>query len=108
MHILHQCKSYIHSHLNDENLSGEQVSHSLNISRRQLARAFELEGISVNRYIWNLRLDKCREDLLSGRANNLSVSDIAFKWGFNHSAHFSRLYKTRFNETATQTRQLKQ
>ncbi len=108
MHILHQCKSYIHNHLNDENLSGEQVSHSLNISRRQLARAFELEGISVNRYIWNLRLDKCREDLLSGRANNLSVSDITFKWGFNHSAHFSRLYKTRFNETATQTRQLKQ
>ena len=106
MHILHQSKNYIRNHLHDETLCGEQVSHHLNISRRQLARAFELEAISVNRYIWNLRLDKCREDLLASQAK--SVSDIAFKWGFNHTAHFSRLYKNRFNETATQTRQLKQ
>lgn len=108
MHTLHISKAYIHQHICDETLSGDMLSQALQISRRQLARAFEIEGISVNRYIWNLRLDQCREDLLSGRGKNLSVSDIAFKWGFNHSAHFSRLYKTRFNETATQTRQLKQ
>ncbi|WP_221801578.1 helix-turn-helix domain-containing protein [Oceanobacter mangrovi] len=33
-----------------------------------------------------------------------TISQVAFRWGFNHSAHFSRSYKNRFGETPTATR----
>jgi AraC-like DNA-binding protein len=34
----------------------------------------------------------------------LTISEIAFRWGFSNSAHFSHSYRTRFGETPTQAR----
>ena len=34
-----------------------------------------------------------------------SVSDIAFSWGFNDAAHFSRAFKERFRVTPKEFRQ---
>lgn len=100
--LLHRCLEYIEQHLDLDELDVEHLSRAMHTSSRQLARAFELEGISVSRYIWNRRLERCREDILT--SPEISISHIAFRWGFNHSAHFSRSYKQRFGETPSQTR----
>ncbi|MCB6185403.1 helix-turn-helix domain-containing protein [Leeia sp. TBRC 13508] len=105
-YLLQEAKRYVASHLHDEGLSADSVSKALKVSSRQLARAFELDGCSLNRYIWLQRLEKCHLDLRNPLLAHLSISEIAFKWGFNNQAHFSRSYRDRFTQTPTETRKL--
>ena len=100
--LLHRATHYIETHLSDDSLSTEQLCEALNTSPRQLARAFELKGTPPNRYIWNARLERCKQEIIANPS--ASISDIAFRFGFNHSAHFSRSYKKRFGESPSQTR----
>jgi len=102
--LLARSKNYIDRNLQFESLNAEHISQHLNVSLRQLARAFELEGCSVSRYIWNRRLDQCHLEISNNLLINTSISEIAFRWGFNHSAHFSRSYKNRFGESPSETR----
>lgn len=104
LHTLLRAKAYIEEHLSDDDLDSDGVSRTMRLSPRQLSRVFELEGMPVTRYIWSRRLERCRAELRDPALRHLSVSEIAFRWGFNHSAHFSRSYRARFNETPTQTR----
>jgi AraC-like DNA-binding protein len=48
------------------------------------------------RYVWNRRLDRCRDDLKKPCASAQRVADIAFRWGFSDLSHFSRAFKARF------------
>jgi len=36
--------------------------------------------------------------------NNRSVSEVAYSWGFNDPAHFSRTFRSRFGISPTQCR----
>jgi AraC-like DNA-binding protein len=104
-HALWQrCQHYIQRHLAEDTLNAEQLASCLFISERQLSRLFAQQGTSVQRYIWQQRLVRCREDITNPNMNNWSISDIAFHWGFNHSAHFSRRYREKFGESPTETR----
>ncbi|KJV29567.1 AraC family transcriptional regulator [Aquitalea magnusonii] len=102
---LWRAKAYIEQHLAEDELDGEHISRALRLSARQLARIFAQEGLSVSRYLWGRRLERCRIDLQDPALRHLSVSELGFRWGFNHSAHFCRSYKQRFGETPSQTRQ---
>jgi AraC-like DNA-binding protein len=102
--LLQKSKTFIEQNLQQEQLSADLISQHLHTSSRQLARAFALEGNTVSRYIWNQRLEHCRHEIV-GNSGKASISEIAFRWGFNHSAHFSRSYKLRFGETPSETRQ---
>ena len=94
--LLDRIKSYILNNLRDPQLTIEQIAASLNCSKRYLHKVFEAEGVSISDYIWYLRLDHCRQDLLNPACQGRSITDIAFSWGFNSSAHFSTVFKNRF------------
>jgi AraC-like DNA-binding protein len=61
---------------------------------------FQGENNTVNRYIWDLRLEKCRADLANPLHRHRTITEIAFAWGFNNSTHFSRIFKERFGLSA--------
>jgi len=103
---LWRAKNYIVQHLADDEINCESISRAVGLSTRQLSRLFELDGTSVNRHIWTLRLERCRIDLKNQALRHLAVSDVAFRWGFNHVAHFSRSYRNRFGETPSMTRKI--
>lgn len=100
--LYHECKAYIDKNLTDIELSIDNLCFELNTSPRQLARAFKQSEQTVSRYIWNSRLEKSREDIL--KLINISITEIAFKWGFNHSTHFSSAYKKYYGESPSDTR----
>lgn len=84
---------HILNHLNDYRLSPEFVAEEMNISKRKLYRLFEAEGVSVARHILELRLEHSKVDLANQSSDSLSVTDIAFKWGFSDISQFSRAFK---------------
>ncbi|RDV00922.1 helix-turn-helix domain-containing protein [Trinickia dinghuensis] len=104
IHTLQRAKAFIDEHLSDEALDCDSISRAMKLSPRQLARVFEIEGVPITRFIWARRLERCRADLRNPSLKHLSVSEIAFRWGFNNSAHFSRSYRARYGVTPTQAR----
>ena len=98
--MLLEAKSFIQRHLTNPNLSVFMIANAINISKSYLYLLFQGEGITVNRYIWDLRLEKCRADLANPLHSHRTITEIAFAWGFNNSTHFSRLFKERYGLSA--------
>lgn len=89
-------RQHVQSHLSEPDLTIDRIALDLRCSKRYLHRIFEDEPCSLDRYIWQARLERCRAVLAAPQAAARSVSEIAFAWGFNSSAHFCRLFKSRW------------
>jgi AraC-like DNA-binding protein len=87
-------RTFILERLHEPELSPARIAAAHAISVRQLHRLFESTGATVERWIWQQRLQRCHHELITQRDCN--VSQIAFRWGFNDAAHFSRAFKARF------------
>lgn len=91
-----QIKSYIRQNLRDPDLCIEGIAAALHCTKRYLHMAFASEGTTIAKYIWMARLEQCRHDLEAARASDITITDVAFSWGFNSSSHFSRVFKEKF------------
>ena len=89
-------KQYVQTHLSESDLTIDRIALDMRCSKRYLHRVFEDDDWSLDRYIWLARLERCRAALSQSGAHRKSISEIAFAWGFNSSAHFCRLFKTHF------------
>ncbi|MBL8665862.1 MAG: helix-turn-helix transcriptional regulator [Rhodospirillales bacterium] len=90
----------IEARLRDPALCPDDVAHSNGISTRHLHRLFQQAGTSFGTFVRDQRLARCRADLADPRCVGLSVTAIAFRWGFSDSAHFSRSFKAAYGVTA--------
>ena len=96
--------AYIGEHLRGEILLAD-IAAAACCSPRTLARAFKLAGVAPPmQYVYKLRLQKVRVELLSPASRAANVADIAFAWGYRHLGEFNRQYRAAFGETPTQTR----
>ncbi|HTO61347.1 MAG TPA: helix-turn-helix domain-containing protein [Bradyrhizobium sp.] len=95
-------KQYIRAHLNDPDLSIDRIARAMGCSKRYLHQVFAAENTTIERHIWRIRIERCCEEL-TGKADK-SISEIAFEWGFNSSAHFSRLFKAQVGVAPTSFR----
>jgi len=97
--LRYRIESYIRDQIRDPELSIEKIASALRCSKRYLHMAFAACDRSIADHIWMTRLDGCRGDL--ARRTELTISEIAFAWGFSSSAHFSRVFRKRFGVTPT-------
>ena len=85
-----------------EQMSVEALAGACALSRSQLHRKVKfLTGLSTNALLTKIRLDLARKEILE---TTLSISEIAYKYGYNDPAHFSRLFKKQFDTTPSETR----
>jgi AraC-like DNA-binding protein len=87
---------YIDAHLTETTLSPSEIASALDLSVRHVHRLFSRQGSTVADCIRAQRLRHCRSDLADPRLGDKSITEIAFFWGFNDSAHFSRAFKQQF------------
>ncbi|MGD9922536.1 MAG: helix-turn-helix domain-containing protein, partial [Pseudorhodoplanes sp.] len=59
---------------------------------------------SLNVWIWNQRLDGAKRDICDPALAGRTITEIAFGWGFNDAAHFSRIFRGRFGCSARELR----
>lgn len=93
---LNRIREVIHAQLADPELDCAQIAGSVGLSVRQVHAVFSGTGTTVMRHIWQKRLEKIAEELKNKSLANKPVSAIAFEWGFNEAAHFSRQFKAHF------------
>lgn len=85
---------FIREHLRDPELSIDQISAALGCSKRYLHMLFSDRGMTVSDYIWQARLQHCRQELETQAGK--TITDVAFSWGFSSSSHFSRVFRKYF------------
>lgn len=93
--ILENVEKVIDDYFNNENTSGlptvQHVADSLNISPMYLSSLLKsLTGLTTQQHIHEKLIEKAKEKLST---TELSVSEIAFQLGFEHSQSFSKLFK---------------
>ena len=89
-------KAYIERNLRDPALSIDRIAEDFRCGKRNLHKAFSNDGTTISESIWRLRLERCRSDLASPACAWKSITEIAFSWGFNSPAHFSKAFKEAF------------
>ena len=99
-----QIKAYVLRHLRDPQLSVNDIAAHLRLSPSTIYRAFAGEPTSLNSWIWNRRLDGAKREICDPTLSGRTITKIAFGWGFNDAAHFSRIFRARFGCSARELR----
>ena len=102
--LFNQILTYIQEHLAQLDMTTQVVADAHFISLRTLQDLFQEKGTTVSAWIRDQRLEKCHEELLDPLNANRSVALIASRWGCQNPAHFSRVYRDKYQETPSQTR----
>jgi AraC-like DNA-binding protein len=90
----------VESRLSDPGLCPARIAAEHGISTRQLHRLFKQTGTPFGAFVRRRRLERCRDDLADPQLRPLPMTEIAFRWGFSDSAHFSRCFRAAFGCTA--------
>jgi AraC-like DNA-binding protein len=99
-----QIKACVMQRLRDPRLSINDIAAHLRLSPSTIYRAFASEPVSLNTWIWNQRLDGAKRDICDPALAGRTITEIAFSWGFNDAAHFSRIFRARFGCSARELR----
>ena len=98
--LLHRICQTIERRLHQSDLSPGRIAQLEGISERYLQKVLENTAErTFSAYLRERRLQHCHADLASPTEARFSVSEIAFRRGFNDAAHFSRTFRERFGIT---------
>lgn len=107
--ILDQLEKVLTDYFNSNDLATkglptvQYIAKILNISTGYLSSLLKsLTGQSTQQHIHNKLIEKAKEKLST---TNLSISEIAYDLGFEHSQSFSKLFKNKTHQTPNEYRQ---
>ena len=107
--ILTRLEKILEEHFNNDNLIKEglptvqNIAKSINISPNYLSSLLKvLTGQSTQQHIHDKLIEKAKEKL---SMTNLSITEIAYELGFEHSQSFSKMFKTKTNLSPMKYRQ---
>jgi DNA-binding response OmpR family regulator len=90
----------VQERLDDPDLNVQVLSKAMDVSRVQLHKKMKaLLKESPSGFIRNLRLRKAAHLLLAG---NLTVSEVAYRTGFNSPSHFSTSFKKEYGQSPSE------
>jgi AraC-like DNA-binding protein len=99
---------YIEDRLRDPRLSPASVAEGLRISPRYLRTVFAGSGEKVSAYIIRRRLEECAKQIRNPAWAGHTLTEIAFAWGFNSAAHFTRTFHEQFGMAPREYRRVAQ
>src|SRR5690606_409412 len=106
--ILERLEEILKDYFNSDDLVSkglptvQHIADTLNVSPKYLSGLLKvLTGQSTQQHIHDKLIDKAKEKLST---TNLSVSEIAYELGFEHSQSFSKLFKSKTNQSPLEFR----
>jgi len=99
--------AFCRRNLGNPELSPPMVAARFGISVRTVHLRFERLGRSFGRWVLDNRLERCAAELRDPAEHGTSISEIAFRCGFNDLSHFNKVFRARFNRTPREWRTTK-
>jgi AraC-like DNA-binding protein len=97
--------AYARHHLTEDDLAPARIAADHNISTRYLYKLLEKEGISLEQWIIERRLEGARTDLASPAGQARPIESVARAWGFSDPSFFSRRFRRAYGITPRQWQQ---
>jgi DNA-binding response OmpR family regulator len=98
--FIEKITAIIESRIIDPQLSVEELSREMNMSRSGLHKKLKaMSGHVPNEFIRLIRLRNAAKLLLSGEHN---ISEVGYRCGFSSHSYFSKCFAQQFNETPTE------
>jgi AraC-like DNA-binding protein len=97
---------YIEDHLRDPELSPASIAAGLRLSPRYLRTVFAPGGEKMNAYILRRRLEECARQMCTPAWHAHTLTEIAFSWGFNSAAHFTRTFHDKYGVAPREYRRM--
>jgi AraC-like DNA-binding protein len=92
--LIKDARQYVEDHISDTELTVEELSRSLGMSRVNLyKKLLQVSGKTPIEFIRIIRLRRAAQLL---RESQLHVSEIAFEVGFNNPKYFARYFKDEY------------
>ncbi|MDQ6420177.1 response regulator [Paenibacillus sp. LHD-117] len=102
--VVQSVKHFIVTHLEQSDLSREEIAKHAFLNPDYLARVFKKEtGIAIIDYLVQERVKKAKELL---NQTDMSVGNIAMAVGYSHFSHFSKMFKKHTGLNPNEYRQL--
>jgi AraC-like DNA-binding protein len=98
-----EAKQLIEEQLNNPELTVESLAAAMAVSSRYLRGLF-YGSEKISHYILRRRLEESANQLANVLHQNISITAIAFRCGFNSTAHFSRAFKKQYLVTPREYR----
>lgn len=84
-------ESYIQEHYDNPELDAKILSKATGVSTREMGKIFKTStGLSFKSYLNRVRLNEVKQLL---KSSDLSISEIAYRCGYNQIPHFNRIFK---------------
>ncbi|SMO95363.1 hybrid sensor histidine kinase/response regulator transcription factor [Gracilimonas mengyeensis] len=94
-------QAYVEDRLSDSNITVEELSDHVNMSRRQLYRKLKADtGYTPAEFIREIRMYKAR--LMLEDHKKMTVSEVGYAVGFRTPSYFSKLFKERFGRSPSE------
>jgi AraC family transcriptional regulator, positive regulator of tynA and feaB len=90
--------------LSDPDLSPAKLASLCGISVRTLHVRFKQLGSTWREWVLLNRLQACKAALEDPRRSDLSISQIAYQWGFNDLSHFNKSFRRCYGMTPGECR----
>lgn len=105
--LLIRMEQFLHDHFNNKDSQGlptvDMMAAALNLSPGYLSDMLRsLTGRTAQQHIHDQLIEKAKELLSS---TSLSVSEIAYRFGFEYPQSFNKLFRNKTNQTPLQYRQ---
>lgn len=92
----------MNSHLNDPAFTIDSLAASLHVGRTQLyGRMKKLTGLSPNKYMMKLRMEKASRLLVDGRMN---IGEVCYAVGIQEQSYFYRSFKSFYGVSPSEYR----
>lgn len=88
-------KATIAANLAESTFSVADVARQQGVSARAVQKLFQRTGTTFSRYLSERRLEGAKDALMLGNGT-MSVTQIAFDFGFDDPAYFSRAFRKRY------------
>lgn len=95
---------FIEDNLRDPDLSPATISEGLRVSPRYLRTVFAAGGEKMSAYILRRRLEECARQMCMPAWKAHTLTEIAFSWGFNSAAHFTRTFHEKYGTSPREYR----
>jgi AraC-like DNA-binding protein len=89
-------RHYIEANLSDPELTPRMIAGVFRISPRYLHMLFVPEGETVSNYISRRRVEECAKRITDVLWQGHTITDIAFRFGFNSATHFARVFRDHY------------
>lgn len=90
----------VEQNLKDEEVDIASIANQMNMSYSSLYRKIKaLTSMSINEFIRKIKIRKAESFLLSGE---YTVSEVAYRVGFNSAAYFRKCFKEEFGDTPSE------